>query len=340
MPELDKLCNIADIFSTTLDKLVGHNGSVSNQKAYIGIDGGATKSEFVLFTHDGTVMQRFCSCGCNPNVYGIDKACEVLKNGIDILMDMKYKVEGIFCGTAGAKSGTNLQKFNVFFRKTYPNIEITVDSDICNVLMSDGHAGNCALVICGTGFAIFANENNELSRVGSWGYLLDVISGGYGLGREALRAALADSDGFGEKTVITKLVKQKLGDGVWNCINTIYDGGDSFIASFASIVFDAYKCGDSVAIRILDEHVTKIKNLLDFTLAKYNCNNHVVILGGLVTNGIIVNLLMKKMNSDVKITVPKSPQILGACLKCIELYGSLDSEFLDKLKKSYKQIVG
>lgn len=338
VPEMDNLFCLADIFSTTIDKLVGHTIEPSDKKAFIGIDGGATKTEFVMFAEDGQIIRRLCFEGCNPNVCGFEKACDILKSGIDILLDLQYDVLGVFGGISGYSSGNNSKLFDKFLQTTYPLLKVTFDTDIHNVVSCEGLLSNCAVVICGTGFAIFANEKDKLSRVGAWGYLLDNIGGGFGIGREALRVALAQRDGFGKETIITELVEQKLGDKVWNCLNTIYKEGDSFIASFAPVVFDAYKQGDSIASDILDSYVLKMKELLDFTLSHYDCNNRIILSGGLMSDGILIKLLKNKMGKNIKITVPKTPQICGACYKCCKLYGTPSAGFLDEFVRSYKQL--
>ena len=51
-------------------------------RSLLGIDGGATKTEFVLFYEDGHVLNRITLEGCNPNVCGIEKSCAILKSGI------------------------------------------------------------------------------------------------------------------------------------------------------------------------------------------------------------------------------------------------------------------
>lgn len=303
---------------------------MNNDKALIGIDGGATKTEFVMFTENGKVLKRIILEGSNPNVCGLETACKVIKTGLDELLETCQNVLGVFAGIAGTRSGNNAPRIRTFLKNTYPQLNMTLDSDICNVISSTAKNGNCAAVICGTGFSIYANVNQEMHRVGGWGYLLDDISGGFGLGREALRAALAEQDGFGEKTIITQLIVDKLGTDVWDSIDKIYTGGDSFIASFAPIVFEAYGKGDKKAYSIFDKYTDQIVEILNYTLKTYNCDNRVVLSGGLFNNNsVIVDMLRTKMTNDIEFMVPKFPQIYGACVKCCKLYGKFDEKFLN-----------
>ena len=59
VPEIDKLCMLADLFGTSLDSLVGY---FSDKKTLmIGIDGGGTKTEYVLFNENGRIFERTVS---------------------------------------------------------------------------------------------------------------------------------------------------------------------------------------------------------------------------------------------------------------------------------------
>ena len=46
IPELDKLCLLADAFHCTVDRLIGN--VQTGQKMLMGVDGGGSKTEFVL----------------------------------------------------------------------------------------------------------------------------------------------------------------------------------------------------------------------------------------------------------------------------------------------------
>lgn len=337
VPDLANLCMLSEIFSTSIDKLTGNIVKSDEGKAFIGIDGGATKTEFVLFLDSGEILKRIVLDGCNPNACGIDKAFSVLKSGIDSLLAVHHDIAGVFAGISGYFSGNNAGMLGELFSKTYPLMNITLSSDISNVFASATDKENCIAVICGTGFSIYCKVKEELHRVGGWGYLLDDIAGGYGIGRKALIAALAERDGFGEPTVITELVEEKLGSEVWKSIDKIYSGGDSLIASFAPLVFEAYKRGDSCSEKILNNYTKDVAELLDYSIATYDCGNNIVLAGGLFADGtILVDLISKHLKNKANFIVPTLPQIYGACYKALKLYGNPDDNFFDSFKINYE----
>lgn len=75
----------------------------------IGIDGGGTKTEFVLFTEEGRILNRIQLEGCNTNSCGLERTFKILKSGIDVLLTNRSEVSGIFEGISGFASGDNLE---------------------------------------------------------------------------------------------------------------------------------------------------------------------------------------------------------------------------------------
>ncbi|MBQ8606368.1 MAG: XRE family transcriptional regulator [Clostridia bacterium] len=105
MPELDKLCFLADEFQITLDELIGNLPNAP--KMMIGVDGGGSKTDFILFDENGRIAQTLTLGPCNPNSVGIDGAVAVLTEGIDRLRGLAPRIQGVFIGSAGFKTGDN-----------------------------------------------------------------------------------------------------------------------------------------------------------------------------------------------------------------------------------------
>ena len=176
-PDIDNLCVLSNIFSTSIDKLIGNYAQSAEEKVFIGIDGSATKTEFVLCTNKGNILHHICAEGTNPNVSGVQNAFATLKFGINTLLLIRPDVSGVFAGISGCGSGNHYEVLSGLFEKAYPLLKISLGSDILNVISSATQLESCIAVICGTGFSIFANEKGKLSRVGGWGYLFDDVAG-------------------------------------------------------------------------------------------------------------------------------------------------------------------
>ena len=62
-PDLDNLMRVASFFGVLIDELLKEpKGTLS-----LGIDGGGTKTEFVVCDNEGEVLMAFSKKGCNPN---------------------------------------------------------------------------------------------------------------------------------------------------------------------------------------------------------------------------------------------------------------------------------
>lgn len=336
LPDLSNLCTLAEIFKISVDKLIGNLGDKSGKKVFLGIDGGGTKTEFLLFLEDGHILNRLILDGSNPNVTGGEKCLKVLQTGIDTMLEFHSEVDGVFCGIAGGSSNDNKKLIYDFFKKTYPGLKVNIDSDIINVMCSVPELDDCIAAICGTGFSVFANTGNNIHRIGGWGYLLGKNGSGFDIGRDALNAVLAYEDGFGEKTIITDLVQTKLGTTVWESVPKIYEGGNSFIASFATIVFKAYEKGDKISKRILEENAKSVAYFIERAVEIYNCGGNVILSGGLCNNDAIYrDLIREKLDSKINLIIPKLPQIYGACVKCCKLFGDFSERFTENFTHDY-----
>ena len=105
-PDIENLYNIAEQLMISVDMLFNES---SLQKVMICVDGGGSKTEFLLFTESGEIKNRLVLGASNPNLIGVDNAYSVLKNGIDTLISNWSDISGIFIGAAGMNSGNNAE---------------------------------------------------------------------------------------------------------------------------------------------------------------------------------------------------------------------------------------
>lgn len=339
IPELSSLYDLSKIFKVTIDEIVSNDFENRKHKAMIGIDGGGSKTEFVLFNGEGYILSRVVLEGVNANACGVEKTCELLKTGIDRLLAKESNISGIYAGLAGFASGENGTKIYNFLVKNYKKINIFCSTDIYNVLAGEKQNDNCLVMICGTGFVSYAKKKDKLHRIGGWGYLMDLFGSGYDIGREALRAALAQRDYIGEDTLITELVEKKIGGKVWDNIDKFYDGPKRIIASFSSIVFEAYRKGDKIAENILSANAERIAFIIDRAIQVYDCGRTVIIARGVPEqNCILIPMIEKFMKNTVNFIVPDYPPIYGACIKCMELCEMQNEDFEKNFKNDYSII--
>lgn len=312
--------------------------ATENRKILLGIDGGGTKTEFVLFFASGEIIDRVVLEGCNPNTCGTEKTYSVLKEGIESL---SRNADVIFAGIAGCGTPENAETIYGFLKEICPDANVKCCSDILNIVASANAENKALAVICGTGSVVYYINEDNLERVGGWGYLLGDPCSGYSIGRDAVRTALAEEDGFGEKSVITRLVEEELGGRVKDKINQVYSKHNTYLAKFAPIVFKAYEEKDEKAKEILERNAKEFAKQISFMSEKYDCDNTAVLSGGIFQHtNIYEEFLSKKVNDDIKVVIPTLPPIYGACVQCIRMTGEYDESFEKTFTEEYNKKYG
>ena len=302
-PDIKNLCLLASALSVTTDDLLSSRNT-DGKTAMIAIDGGGTKTEFVLFLETGEILGRTVLKGSNPNTYGFESATATLREGIDTLLRIFPTVNAIYAGIAGCGIPENQEAVSSFLHSQYKSIPfIKVQTDIINVIYTAENTENCIAAVSGTGSAVYVKIGESLKRIGGWGYLFDRGGSAYDIGHDGLVAALSERDGIGEETAITPLVEEALGTSVVDKIPTLYSKGNEYIASFAKYVFEANKAGDTVAAKIISSTADRIAVLINHAIKSCGADGNVLLAGGMIEAQADVLLPLIKAKLNKKATV-------------------------------------
>ena len=319
VPDLGHVCRLAEFLHVSVDDLLDLRRS---EEALIAVDGGGTKTEFVLISPSGRLIKRLVLPGSNPNSITVSGAVDILCRGIDSLQREGQRILGIFVGGAGFYSGNNGAAVEEGLQKAYPGIKIRCESDICNVLACAQDPENAIAVICGTGSVVYATRKGKLLRCGGGGWRLETLGSGYDMGRSAISAALEHRDGTGSATMLTDAVEQKLGGRVWDQIQTVYAEDTAGIAAFAPLVLHAWLSGDTVAADIVEKNCRRMAQLIHTAAEKSPEATQVILGGSLLTQcpeyrQKLTQMLDKRLSASVL----DVPQVWGACLRSAALAG-------------------
>lgn len=337
-PDLEKLVALSNIFNTTVDSLIGHSNH--QKKVMIAVDGGGTKTEFLMFSEDGAIIEQLKLEGCNPNSVGMEKCVEILRRGIDTFLNICPAVCGIYIGAAGVLLGNKSTQITNLLKKKYPHIKIKCSTDIPNVIASANIDEDCIAVICGTGSSVLIKNGDTLHAVAGWGYLIGKWGSGFDIARDGLHSALAHTDKIGPFTATTELLQNKTGKSIYELLEDVYNHDPSYIASFAPIVMEAYRAGDDVAKNILTENAKNLAETINIAHKVYNSGKKIVLSGGFVSSNEEFHLLLKSyLDKELEIVQPLHPQIYGACVLCAQMCG-VDAEPIKKnFTANYKRKV-
>lgn len=319
VPDLTHTCRLSEILHISVDDLLDMR---RQEGALIAVDGGGTKTEFVLISLSGKLIKRLILPGSNPNSCGVAAAVDILCRGIDSLQREGRRILAVYVGGAGFYSGNNGSLVEESLKKCYPNIKIRCESDICNVLACGEDPDNAIAVICGTGSVVYATRAGALLRCGGGGWRLETLGSGYDLGRMAISAALEHRDGTGPETALTAAVEQKLGGRVWDKIQTVYGESAAGIAAFAPLVISAWQAGDKVAGKIVEENCRRLADLIHIAAERSPAAHQVILGGSLLTQcPEFRRELTQMLDIRLRPRVLEYPQVWGACLKCAALAG-------------------
>ena len=305
---------LAKKLETSIDALLMAG---SEDRYYLGIDGGGTKTEFALADSTGAVLSRAILDGCNPVDIGIDRSLDILTRGIAaVCSNVPNSRISVFAGISGGITGENKERIRAFLER-YNFISSGNGSDAESAVALALGGGEGTAVIVGTGSIAFTRRGGELTRCGGYGYLFDDGGSGFAIGRDAIVASLRYEEGRGERTTLLSLIKKAMKtDSLLSKLGELYSGGKRIVASFAPLVFEAYKSGDAVATRILSENMKNVADLIK-DAPFVGKKRRAVLVGGLTHEAEILIPLIKRhlgnpQEYDIK-TDSRAP-IFGALL--------------------------
>lgn len=286
---------------------------MNNMNCLLGIDGGGTKTEFLVTDSSGREIRRLILGPSNPVSTGIETTFSVLEEGIiKICEDYDASQIYAFAGIAGAKSGDNHKHINEFLSR-FGFALYDCGSDIDLLLETALKGENGTAVIMGTGIVAYARSGEKLFRTGGRGYMIDKGGSGFNFGSDALNSAFEFTDGRGGSKTILDIIESELGEKLEDSVAKIYNGGPSYVASFAPAVFEAYNLGDATAKEIIERNAYEAAKIING--AKKNTSDKVVVCGGLRRQKeILFPLLLKYIEGEVSLTFIDEPMVNGAIL--------------------------
>lgn len=296
----------------------------------IGIDGGGTKTDFLICDENGTSLKRFQKGPSNPIDIGMEKCIAVLRSGIEEIREAfpNVAIRSVYAGLAGGMSGNNKELIYIQLKSMFSEETIVGNhTDAMNQMIFECEGRDAGAIIAGTGSIGISKKAEELKFFGGYGYLLDRGGSGYDYGRDALYYALCDVDGRREKTLIKELVEEKVGDIKKN-IPGIYAKGKPYIASFAPVVFDAYKQGDAVAEEIIKANTKEIANLFNRIARHQQKEICEVVLAGSVFKSfdIIAKYLYGYLDTEFRIILSDAAPVYGTVIQAAVQAGIEDMD--------------
>lgn len=226
------------------------------QRYFVGVDGGGTKTALVACTSNGCEIASAVCGPLNYNFIGLDAALDNLQAGIVALALPKGSIAAVGIGDPSIDDTSDSVTSQAFATRaaTLLGVPVSIRSDAYMTLFAlTGGQKAGVLIISGTGsMAIGENDKKEISVVGGWGRLTGDAGSGYYIGLEGIRAALRAADGVAPQTTLTTVALEYFGVcAPRDLISAFYGDKEPDIAGFSRCVAKCADDGDKVAQSIL-----------------------------------------------------------------------------------------
>ena len=285
------------------------------KKYLLGVDGGGSKTAFMLTDTLCRPVAELKLSRSNPNDIGINNTISLLIEGFSALCKQadiaKDDIGAIFTGVAGVTANNFRSIIKEALSEAFPQALVGVNHDGVNILYAAFPDRNGVAVICGTGTSCFTKLDNTLHRIGGYG-LFDLLGGGYEIGRAAISHALRSIDGRDSGGFLSEAVKKKACFDLIENLATLIASGKNNIATYALPVYDTYLQGDSYAAAILQTHTAYLAELINTAGRFFDGKYEVSVAGGIGKDPITLKLLRPLLNQNVLLSPLDCEPIYGA----------------------------
>ncbi|MEG2640639.1 MAG: BadF/BadG/BcrA/BcrD ATPase family protein [Bacilli bacterium] len=300
-------------------------------KYYLGVDGGGTKTKFLLCDSTGKTLAESTQPTCHYLQCGLEGVTKVMKDGLtECLKISNVEISKIFvsCAGYGDIENDNLKIKNAV-SMAFPDITFRVGNDTENAL-AGALAGKIGInIIAGTGsIALGIDSTGKTYRSGGWHHIFGGDEGSaYWIACHLILEFTRQSDGRDEKTFLYHYLKEKLNikddsDILQICVND-WNFDRTKVAALAALAYPMAKNNDPHAIRI---YKAAAKELSEIILAVkqnliYNKTVLVSYTGGVFkSEKFILNPLKNYLkNNSIKIVEPLLQPDQGSVILAMQM---------------------
>ncbi len=302
---------------------------------YIGVDGGGTKTAFVLIDERANILSSHQEETCSYLAQGIEGSRAILENGVSILI-------------SNANVEISAIKFAFFGLPCYgedQNMQRSLDGLPASILAKDkykcdndtvcGWAGSLACkdginIVSGTGSISYGENKGKTARCGGWGELFGDEGSGYWLARESLNIFTKMSDGRISKGPLYDILKQHLSLNrdldLPGIILDEWKGDRTKIAALSTVTFEAALAGDVEAINIYNRAGFELAQIVEATRSAVHFRNDETVnlsySGGVFNSEDLILVPFKAaLQSNYMILKPRFSPVIGAALYAAKLDG-------------------
>jgi len=324
-------------------------------KAYLGVDGGGSKTAFLLIDESGRVLASHTEGPAYYLEVGWDALRSMLARGIGATLERASlsiaSVEFAFLGLPSYGEDSHL----LAQLDGLPSPPLASGRYRCGNDAACGWAGALACedginLVAGTGSIGYGEYDGRAARAGGWGELFSDEGSAYWIAREALSLFSRMSDGRAPRGPWYEMAQQHYGlkSDLDLCAAIYGDGhsGRSHVATLAPLVSRAATAGDAQAAALFHRAACELSRIVDAVYDQLKIPAHadvpVSYSGGmfnerqLLLEPFLANL--SKNTRTYRAVPPRLPPVAGAALYAAHLGGaSLGAQAVRALETSFSQ---
>lgn len=305
------------------------------RKYIIGVDGGNTKTDYLLYDTEGNFVDGLRSSTCSheaPSVGGFDGAYRIMNERINELLSRNnLSIEDVKAGVFG------LAGVDAPFQKKALEEAVEKIGFREHAVVNDGFLGIKAASTTGTGVCsingtgtvnVGIDEDGNWMQVGGIGYVAGDEAGGSFLARAAVRIAFDECFRFGPRTNVTKDVFTMYQIDDKKDFSNAIVGKKVDSTYLIKSLFNNANLGDAPAIEVLETAGQNMGRSISGVISEVNIKEPIqVIMAGSVwakaTNDAMFNsfknTVLKLTNKKCDFIILNEPPVLGAILWALEI---------------------
>jgi len=274
----------------------------------LGIDGGGTKTEFLMTDHCGKILAHFCSGGCRFHKDGVSGVLEMLRQAAGRLEEesgvpmthIAYTVAGMPVVEENARIHKEIMEG---LQALFPG-GVSLYGDAFTCLFGSLGGKNGINIIAGTGSVCSGTDGKSYARCGGWSASLCDEGSCHWVARKTYEVFTKEADGRLEITPIYGLIRDYFGTnrdmeigGLFN--KELYLNRDK-MAGVQTVTEQAFLQGDPHAARIYRQAVEEICLMVETVHRKLHFEGkaQVSYSGGLFRAKHVPELLGEVLDSD------------------------------------------
>lgn len=241
---------------------------------FLGVDGGGTKTEFLLLDAAGGVIARHQESGSYYIQAGMPEVRRIVHDGTAAVLQRAGVASSAVTFAFFGLPAHGEDRANTAVLDTLPSAVLPVDRYRCGNDMVCGWAGSLACrdginVVAGTGSICYGEYRGRGARCGGWGELFSDEGSAYWIAREGLTLFSKMSDARLPKgplhALLVKRLQLQVDLDLSDLIFNHWNQERSRIAALSQWVKDAADAGDGAAQAVFTRAATELAQMIDAT---------------------------------------------------------------------------